>query len=586
MMRIVSILLVLMSFSLVSAQEGGTTNPPEQQKPRTLPEERLALIRAETERLKKEQENAPTTLAEAHARLEQTLSPETLAKIDAMPSEDGMIQYHFSLGLNIRNGWGLWARGPLAEHMKERGFIHPDDMSGVILDTFWCKRHGKDFRLEERAAEYKKYWDGVKEKKNRVQEAQQAMRNKMIELRFEKRDVPTVTLPIASGMNVRFMCPFRGGVLLIGYCQGSISSSFYCTTEGYDVDPVDGELRLKPEYDDGVARGFCTDPADRKFRKMKPGEDFYTQGWYFDSADDKIHWIRLPELNEIYATVVVGRRAWFAGESDGKAILVGIGDEDRITVPLPEAGEIPDLGFDGQSLLAVYSKKIYRLADRTWMLAHSGDLLLPRSGLPPQRHGNRVFLRDEGSGESRKRLWWLTMGEPLHLSVINRDVDKAGFDGSAWHESYSYCVTSSGDLWACGGGSNLLRRAQDGSYSFAIIDESIRLAGDPPRSEEANQGLRVSGVTALLDDTLLLVGETGLYRLKGSELTQELAFAPQDRDGKAVGRYNWTPNNVVALDDGSYVISTASWRGVHLLRKGDDGQWSAQSPDRGDPIVW
>jgi hypothetical protein len=34
-------------------------------------------------------------------------------------------------------------------------------MSGVILETFWCKRHGKDFRLKERADYYAAYWKSV-----------------------------------------------------------------------------------------------------------------------------------------------------------------------------------------------------------------------------------------------------------------------------------------------------------------------------------------------------------------------------------------------------------------------------------------
>src|SRR5690606_10090588 len=107
-----------------------------------------------------------------------------------MPSEDGMAIYHFGLGLNIRNGWGLWKGGPLAQHMRELGFTHPDDMSGLILDTFWCKRHGKDLRLEERAAKYKEYWDATKkaeeEEERRVEESKAAIRDTMIALRVEK----------------------------------------------------------------------------------------------------------------------------------------------------------------------------------------------------------------------------------------------------------------------------------------------------------------------------------------------------------------------------------------------------------------
>ena len=103
----------------------------------------------------------PTTLDEAHLRLERELPKEELAKIDAMKSEDQMIEYHMGRGMGMRNSWGLWKGGPLAKHMKELGFFHPDDMSGVILVTFWCKRHGKDFRLKERADYCARYWKGA-----------------------------------------------------------------------------------------------------------------------------------------------------------------------------------------------------------------------------------------------------------------------------------------------------------------------------------------------------------------------------------------------------------------------------------------
>jgi hypothetical protein len=100
----------------------------------------------------------PKTLEEAHQQLEKLFGKDELAKIDAMKSEEEMIMYHFGLGMGMRNSWGLWGGGPLAEHMNKLGFHHPDDMSGVILETFWCKRHKKDFRLKERSHYYAAYW--------------------------------------------------------------------------------------------------------------------------------------------------------------------------------------------------------------------------------------------------------------------------------------------------------------------------------------------------------------------------------------------------------------------------------------------
>jgi hypothetical protein len=106
-------------------------------------------------------EPIPTTLEESHQQLERQLSKEDLAKIDEMKSEEEMIQFHFGLGMNIRNGWGLWKNSKLAQYMRKLGFAHPDDMSAVILETFWCKRHGKDFRLKERANYFNAYWKAV-----------------------------------------------------------------------------------------------------------------------------------------------------------------------------------------------------------------------------------------------------------------------------------------------------------------------------------------------------------------------------------------------------------------------------------------
>ncbi len=100
----------------------------------------------------------PRNLEEAHQQLETLLSQENLARIDAMKSEKEMVEYHLSIGMALRNKWGFWGGSPLANHLWKLGFSHPDDMSDVILKTFWCKRHRRDFRLEERADYYEAYW--------------------------------------------------------------------------------------------------------------------------------------------------------------------------------------------------------------------------------------------------------------------------------------------------------------------------------------------------------------------------------------------------------------------------------------------
>jgi hypothetical protein len=423
--------------------------------------------------------------------------------------------------------------------MRELGFTHPDDMSGAILGTFWRKRHGQDLNLEELKAAAKRAAEAAEkaqgENEMRLLEAKAAIAKMMMGLHVEKREAPVVRISRKNGLNVRFLSPFRGGVLFGAY---------------------------------GI-------PA-----------------CHFDLAERKIHMIRVVEIQEIRAAAVVADRAWFAGLTSGKPILVGIGQRDRITVDLPQADEVPNLGIDGRSLLAVYSQAIFRLTGDQWTLVHSGDELLPRCEVPPQLHGSMVFLRDEGRKEIGKRLWWLTLGEPSRLSALEYDL--GGFDKEILGRQgiSSYCVTKNGDVWACTVAGTLLRRSQDGRCSIAIFHGSVEFREDLLRRVARDQGLLVSAVTALPDDTLLLASDAGLYRLRGNELVQELAFPPEEikySTGRVelVAQRELRPNTILVLDDQSYVIGCGAWKGVYLLRKSTDGQWTCLPvEDLRDIVVW
>lgn len=142
MKTLLSILLPLLATVICAAQEAKPTD--------TKPVDR------------KEEWRGPSTLEEAHEELERQLSKEVLARIDAMKTEDEIFEFHFGTGMGLRNSWGLWGDSPLAKHMRSLGFTHADDMSSAVLGTFWCKRHGKDLRIEERVADYKAYWQEEK----------------------------------------------------------------------------------------------------------------------------------------------------------------------------------------------------------------------------------------------------------------------------------------------------------------------------------------------------------------------------------------------------------------------------------------
>ena len=66
-------------------------------------------------------------------------------------------QHHF-LGRNLRNNWGLWSGSILSEWFNEKGIHHADDMSGIILTSFWRHLNDEPIKLEEQIRYYQDFW--------------------------------------------------------------------------------------------------------------------------------------------------------------------------------------------------------------------------------------------------------------------------------------------------------------------------------------------------------------------------------------------------------------------------------------------
>ena len=52
----------------------------------------------------------------------------------------------------MREFWGLWNRGALRDHLVGRGLLHPDEMSELVLVTWWRHLHDRPLRVDEEVA--------------------------------------------------------------------------------------------------------------------------------------------------------------------------------------------------------------------------------------------------------------------------------------------------------------------------------------------------------------------------------------------------------------------------------------------------
>lgn len=94
----------------------------------------------------------------------------TSEKLEEFKKSEHPVDYHFSLGMWIRNNWGLWSGSRLSKYFNDMEVFHPDDMSSIILDSFHRYLNGQDIKLEEQVEASVKYWEELK--------------------KFEKRKIP------------------------------------------------------------------------------------------------------------------------------------------------------------------------------------------------------------------------------------------------------------------------------------------------------------------------------------------------------------------------------------------------------------
>ena len=67
---------------------------------------------------------------------------------------------HHELGLHIRNTWNMWIETSTLHKWfnSDLGIHHPDDMSGIVLRSYYRYKIKEPIELEKQVQEYKDYW--------------------------------------------------------------------------------------------------------------------------------------------------------------------------------------------------------------------------------------------------------------------------------------------------------------------------------------------------------------------------------------------------------------------------------------------
>lgn len=105
----------------------------------------------------------PSTLEEATTALDYFFSAEVKKYADEWSESKFTTRLHDNIGRSLRNDWELWNQSKLSKWFNQVGIDHPDDMSGIILTSYYRKRHNLPIQLTDQIQEYTKYWQALKD---------------------------------------------------------------------------------------------------------------------------------------------------------------------------------------------------------------------------------------------------------------------------------------------------------------------------------------------------------------------------------------------------------------------------------------
>jgi len=126
----------------------------------------------------------PHTLEEAFQELDRSLPADHKEIFKRRAENRAVARTHLGLGLNIRNQWFRSGRASaLAGYLQSLGAGNFEDMSGMVLTSYWRYLNGKPIEIEKQGARFADYRANPEKLVEELREAQR----RLIELDKEWR---------------------------------------------------------------------------------------------------------------------------------------------------------------------------------------------------------------------------------------------------------------------------------------------------------------------------------------------------------------------------------------------------------------
>lgn len=105
----------------------------------------------------------PKDIEDCFKQIDSFWDDSTKVKVKQWTEDEFSGRVHMGFGMWMRNNWQLWGGSRLSKYFNDLGIYHPDDMSGIILDSYHRYLTGKEIKLEGQIKFYQDYWKKANE---------------------------------------------------------------------------------------------------------------------------------------------------------------------------------------------------------------------------------------------------------------------------------------------------------------------------------------------------------------------------------------------------------------------------------------
>ena len=116
---------------------------------------------AETDKIEKDTIDGvyiPKNIEDCFEQIDSFWDDSTKTQVKNWSEDEFSANAHFGFGMWMRNNWGLWGGSRLSKYFNDLGIYHPDDMSGIVLDSYHRYLTGREINLDEQIGFYTAYW--------------------------------------------------------------------------------------------------------------------------------------------------------------------------------------------------------------------------------------------------------------------------------------------------------------------------------------------------------------------------------------------------------------------------------------------